>query len=188
MGPIRQDDAPGCAGSNPTWVRTTATGVATHDGKPRGDTGRQRRTMMPEIHARRSLLAAALIGAATSLAAGPVEAPFLAENEAAMNMMMAAMRITPSGDVDADFVAMMVPHHQGAIDMARAELRYGRNEQLRRIAQEIIVTQQQEIAAMRLALEQSRSPAGSSPAPPSSVERTTAAPTSHHPYAPGGQK
>ena len=47
---------------------------------------------------------------------------------------------------------MMIPHHQGAIDMAVAELRYGKNEQLRRIAQEIIVDQQQEIAAMRLAL------------------------------------
>jgi hypothetical protein len=47
---------------------------------------------------------------------------------------------------------MMIPHHQGAIEMAEAELRYGRNEQLRRIAQEIIVDQQQEIAAMRLAL------------------------------------
>ena len=107
---------------------------------------------MPEIHARRLLIAAALISAATSLAASPVEAPFLAENEAAMNTMMAAMTIKPSGDVDTDFVAMMVPHHQGAIDMAQAELRYGRNEQLRRLAQEIIVTQQQEIAAMRLAL------------------------------------
>ena len=94
----------------------------------------------------------ALIGAAASLAAGPTETPFLAENNAPMNTVMAAMTIEPSGDVDADFVAMMVAHHQGAIDMARAELRYGRNEQLRRIAQEIIVTQQQEIAAMRLAL------------------------------------
>jgi len=89
---------------------------------------------MPEIHARRLLIAAALISAATSLAASPVEAPFLAENEAAMNTMMAAMTIKPSGDVDTDFVAMMVPHHQGAIDMAQAELRYGRNEQLRRLA------------------------------------------------------
>ena len=143
---------------------------------------------MPQIRARRSVLAAALIGASTSLAAGPVEAPFLAENETAMKVMMAAMTIKPSGDVDTDFVAMMVPHHQGAIDMARAELRYGRNEQLRRIAQEIIVTQQQEIAAMRLALEQSRSPSGSPPASPSSVEPTTAAPTSHHSSAPGGLK
>ena len=45
---------------------------------------------------------------------------------------------------------MMIPHHQGAIDMALAVLRYGHNEQMRRIAQEIIVEQQQEIAAMRL--------------------------------------
>ena len=62
------------------------------------------------------------------------------------------MEIKPSGDVDKDFVAMMVPHHQGAIDMAQIYLRYGRNEQLRRLAQEIIVTQQQEIAVMRLAI------------------------------------
>jgi hypothetical protein len=58
---------------------------------------------------------------------------------------------------------MMVPHHQGAIDMAQAELRYGRNEQLRRMAQEIIVTQQQEIAAMRLAVGEPLPP--SAPAP-----------------------
>jgi hypothetical protein len=46
---------------------------------------------------------------------------------------------------------MMVPHHQGAIEMAQAVLRYGHNEQVRRIAQGIIVDQLQEIAAMRLA-------------------------------------
>ena len=42
------------------------------------------------------------------------EAPFLAENQAAMEKMMAGMDIKPSGDVDADFGAMMIPHHQGA--------------------------------------------------------------------------
>jgi YVTN family beta-propeller protein len=101
-----------------------------------------------------ALCAAALIGAATAslLAAGPEGSPFVAESQAAMNRMMSAMDIKPSGDVDKDFVAMMAPHHQGAIEMAQAELRYGRNEQLRRLAQEIIVTQQQEIAVMRLAL------------------------------------
>src|SRR5260370_1365305 len=98
--------------------------------------------------------AAGIVGAATALAASPDEAPFLAENNAAMAKMMAAMEIKPSGDIDRDFVAMMAPHHQGAIDMAQAELRYGHNEQLRRMAQEIIVTQQQEIAAMRLAVGQ----------------------------------
>jgi uncharacterized protein (DUF305 family) len=80
------------------------------------------------------------------------EAAYLAENRAAMTKMMKDMMVKPTGDVDRDFVEMMIPHHQGAIDMAVAFLRYGRNEQLRRLAQEIIVTQQQEIAVMRLAL------------------------------------
>jgi len=111
---------------------------------------------------RSALLAVALIGGATSLAAS-VEALFLAENDAAMAKMMAAMDVKPSGDVDADFVATMVPHHQAAIDMAKAELCYGRNEQLRRIAQEIIVKQQEEIATMRLAIGQPLPPSAPSP-------------------------
>lgn len=79
-------------------------------------------------------------------------AEFKAENIAAMGKMMAGMAIKSSDDVDRDFANMMIAHHQGAIDMAEAELRHGHNEQLRRIAQEIIVDQQQEIVAMRLAL------------------------------------
>ena len=66
------------------------------------------------------------------------EQPFLSENNAAMNKMMADMAIKPTGDVDRDLVAMMVPHHQGAVDMAKAELKYGQNEQLRRLAREIV--------------------------------------------------
>ena len=80
------------------------------------------------------------------------EAQFLRENDVAMTRMMDNMAAKPTGDIDRDFVAMMVPHHQGAIDMAVLELRHGRNEQLRRIAQEIIVDQMQEIAAMKLAI------------------------------------
>ena len=91
---------------------------------------------------------------ATTDPAATAEAPFLAENDTAMRKMMNGMGIKSTGDVDADFVAMMVPHHQGAIDMAVAVLRYGHNAQIRRLAQEIIVTQQQEIAAMRLAVGQ----------------------------------
>src|SRR6266700_3119805 len=86
--------------------------------------------------------------------ASATEAPYLAESVSAMTKMMIDMGIRPSGDVDTDFVAMMVPHHQGAIDMALAELRYGRNEPLRRMAQEIIVTQLQEITAMQSSLGQ----------------------------------
>jgi Domain of unknown function (DUF305) len=82
------------------------------------------------------------------------EAAFLAENAAAMKKMMNDMDVKPTGNVDLDFVAMMVPHHQGAIDMAMALLRHGRNPQLKRMAQEIIITQQQEIAAMQLAIGQ----------------------------------
>jgi uncharacterized protein (DUF305 family) len=88
------------------------------------------------------------------------EAPFMAENQTAMHRMMSDMDIVPSGDVDRDFSAMMIPHHRGAIAMAQAELRYGRNESLRRIAQGIIVDQQQEIAVMHLAFD---------PAPPPST-------------------
>ena len=114
--------------------------------------------------------AGASMAAAQQLAAPPPavetadEAPFLAENSVAMNKMMADMAAQPSGDIDRDFAAMMIPHHQGAIDMAVAYLRHGTNEQLRRIAQEIVVEQQQEIAAMHLALGQ--------PLPPSAAAQT----------------
>jgi uncharacterized protein (DUF305 family) len=97
------------------------------------------------------LLTVAAVGAQV-FASSDGESAFLRENAAAMSKMMAAMSVRPSGDVDRDFAAAMIPHHQGAIEMAQAELRYGRNEQLRRLAQEIIVSQTQEIAAMRLAL------------------------------------
>lgn len=86
------------------------------------------------------------------MALSPEAAAFLAENDDAMARMMAAMHVAPTGDVDRDFVTMMIPHHQGAIDMARAVLRSSRNEAVRRLAQEIIVTQQDEIRAMRLAI------------------------------------
>ena len=93
----------------------------------------------------------------------PQEGPYLLDNVDAMTKMMAGMEIRPTGDVDRDFVAMMVPHHQGAIDMAVAVLRYGHNQKIRRLAQEIIVTQQQEIVAMRLAVGEALPPAIPSP-------------------------
>jgi Domain of unknown function (DUF305) len=103
------------------------------------------------------------ICSAATEAAFPEETPYLTENDAAMNKMMAGMVIQPTGDVDRDFVAMMTPHHQGAIEMAQAVLRNGHNEQIRRLAQEIIVTQQQEIAAMRLAIGDPLPPSMASP-------------------------
>jgi hypothetical protein len=109
------------------------------------------------------------------------ETPFLKANDEAMTRMMNDMAIKPSGDIDRDFVAMMNPHHQGAIDMAVIELRYGNNEQLRRIAQEIIVDQMQEIAAMKLAIGEPAT--DTTPAPTqqqSASTRSASAPVEHH--------
>jgi uncharacterized protein (DUF305 family) len=66
--------------------------------------------------------------------------------------MHAAMHVRFTRDADRDFARMMIPHHQGAIDMAMVELRYGKDERLKRLAQEIIVTQTQEIDVMQRAL------------------------------------
>ena len=64
-----------------------------------------------------------------------------------MNRDMAAAPMT--GDPDHDFVAMMIPHHQGAVDMAETELRYGKDPAIRRLAKGIIAAQKREIAFMR---------------------------------------
>jgi hypothetical protein len=114
-------------------------------------------------------VAAALPAWADSSPSLSEERPFIDENNAAMAKMMDDMTIKPTGDIDRDFVAMMVPHHQGAIDMAQAELRYGRNVQLRHIAQEIIVDEVQEIALMRLAVGEALPPSIASPTDPSQV-------------------
>ena len=91
---------------------------------------------------------------------------FDAQMSRAMTRMDHDMMVPPSGNYDRDFVAMMVPHHQGAIDMAQAELRYGREAQLRRIAQEIIVDQIQQISLMRLAVGEPLPTSVSSPTDP----------------------
>jgi uncharacterized protein (DUF305 family) len=72
----------------------------------------------------------------------------------AMERMHRDMSIGPSGDPDRDFAAMMIPHHQGAVDMAKVELQFGKNPVLRRLAQGIIVEQLQEIELMQRELRQ----------------------------------
>lgn len=67
----------------------------------------------------------------------------------AMTKMDQGMAITYSGDADKDFVAAMIPHHQGAIGMAKVELQYGKDPQLRKLARDIIAAQQKEIAFMQ---------------------------------------
>ncbi len=67
----------------------------------------------------------------------------------AMAKMHHAMDIPYTGNADRDFVAGMIPHHQGAIDMARIELRYGKDPALKHLAREIITAQEKEIAFLR---------------------------------------
>ena len=71
----------------------------------------------------------------------------------AMDTMMSAMPKESTGMVDADFLLMMIPHHQSAIDMARVELEQGEDEETRAMAQAIIDAQVAEIAQMRTMLE-----------------------------------
>jgi uncharacterized protein (DUF305 family) len=113
-----------------------------------------------------ALVASAAFAALQGARVEDSERPYLSQNAKVMDRMMAGMAMKPTGDVDADFASLMIPHHQGAIDMAVLELRYGHNEQLRRIAQEIIVDQQQEIIAMRLALGQSLPTSAPAPTQP----------------------
>ena len=63
--------------------------------------------------------------------------------------MMKDMHITYSGNPDADFVRGMIPHHQGAIDMAKVQLQHGKNAQIRKMAAKIIKDQEREIAQMQ---------------------------------------
>jgi Domain of unknown function (DUF305) len=64
-------------------------------------------------------------------------------------MHMAMGAIKRSGNADVDFVRLMLPHHQAAIDMAKTQLLYGKDPQMRRLAQEIITDQQLEIELMQ---------------------------------------
>jgi hypothetical protein len=111
-------------------------------------------TRMELRHSRR-LGGAILSLSAFALGAVATPGPLSPEEQFSQGMhqvmmhMDAAMRAPMPATVDSEFVAMMVPHHQAAIDMAVLQLRYGHNPQLARIAQEIIVEQQQEITVMR---------------------------------------
>jgi hypothetical protein len=134
----------------------------------------------------RSLLCAALISLATAVlisetplavaqdqattrhvpaaVAGAEEQRFMIDSDLAISKMSLAMTADGAGDVDRDFVAMMTPHHQGAIDIARAELKYGHNEALRQLARDIIVEQEREMSVMRGAVGETP-PAQSSDTP-----------------------
>ena len=102
-------------------------------------------------------------GAAVSAHDGPMhhqpspsatDDSFDAQMGRAMELMDRDMMVAPSGNPDRDFAAMMIPHHQGAVDMARIQLQFGKDPVLRRLAQGIIVEQLQEIDVMKRALQQ----------------------------------
>ena len=103
-----------------------------------------------------SLAAGVIIGSTSSDSPGAgTGKSFQMLMDEAMTLMDRGMQKAPmTGDPDHDFAAMMIPHHQGAADMAKAELLYGKDPVLRRLAQEIIVTQEQEIEVMRTRLKQ----------------------------------
>lgn len=93
-----------------------------------------------------------------SPSAEPASADQWSELVGSMDGMHAAMAsVAPSGNGDVDFVNLMLPHHQAAIDMAKTQLNYGKDPQMRRLAQEIIADQHSEIELMHLWLKQHQS-------------------------------
>ena len=107
----------------------------------------------------RTLWIAAAVAVSPVTTARPFANDFAAQLDRAMETMHHGMASAPrTGDPDRDFVTSMIPHHQGAIDMARALLLYGKDPALRRLAEGIIADQQTEIALMRRWLEQHPAP------------------------------
>ncbi|MDB5848285.1 MAG: hypothetical protein JWP29_2037 [Rhodoferax sp.] len=83
--------------------------------------------------------------AAASASASPSTKAFQQSDE----KMMKDMAVAYTGDADRDFVAHMIPHHQGAVAMAEVQLKYGKDPELRKMAEEIVKAQQTEIAFMK---------------------------------------
>ena len=106
------------------------------------------------ISLRRCVWIAALMTAVGVVAGAQMDSRatgFMHVMDESMKRMDTDMNSAPmNGNSDHDFATMMMPHHQGAIDMAKAELTYGKDPVMRRLAEEIIVDQQSEIQAMQL--------------------------------------
>jgi uncharacterized protein (DUF305 family) len=81
--------------------------------------------------------------------AADAQSPSTEAYKAAMDKMHKDMMIEYSGNADVDFVRGMIPHHQGAIDMAKVELANGKDPELRKLAEAVIAAQEAEIKQMR---------------------------------------
>jgi uncharacterized protein (DUF305 family) len=105
-----------------------------------------------------SILAAMFLRAGTRISDNSSKDANWSELIASMDKMHMAMgAVARSGNSDVDFVSLMIPHHQAAIDMAKTQLLYGKDPQMRRLAQEIITDQQLEIELMQRWLKQRES-------------------------------
>lgn len=97
-----------------------------------------------------ALVLTALLLATTSYGAPGGTGAASHQMQASMDKMHRSLSMMkPTGNADRDFVMMMIPHHQGAIDMAKVELKYGKDPGIRKMAQKIITDQQKEIAEMQ---------------------------------------
>jgi uncharacterized protein (DUF305 family) len=88
-------------------------------------------------------------GHGTAAAASPASEAY----SAAMDRMHKDMAMAPTGDADVDFARGMIPHHQAAIDMAKVQLRYGKDPEIRRLAEAVIKAQEAEINQLKAWLE-----------------------------------
>lgn len=104
-------------------------------------------------HAGHPMPAPAAAPAPAASAAVPTEAPSSAALRAANMKMHKDMDVAFSGDPDVDFVRAMIPHHQGAVEMARVELQYGKDKRIRKLARDIVKAQEKEIALMQAFLK-----------------------------------
>ena len=123
--------------------------------------GRIKAQLHFHLRALAELITATLILAMTGVPAYPQHSrnaaqpasddPAWSELQRSMESMHEALSsLKSTGNNDEDFVQLMLPHHQAAIDMAKAELKRGQDPQMRRLAQEIITDQQSEIELMQL--------------------------------------